>query len=142
MAGKAPPVKSVRLIHLSWVIWALIVADLAVTFLSGRAFIAACTATAVIAYATISRRRTAQVERATERNAERVEQATERHAERMETATADHTEHMRTHVLAIEKFFSIAIASEATAKIDAARLREVAHDTDTGPFRLYNGKAW
>jgi hypothetical protein len=135
-------VKSVRLTHLAWAIAALVVADLALTFLSGRAFIAACTAMGVIAYAAISRRRAERVERATERSAERIERATERHAERMEKATAAHTEHMRNHVLAIEKFFSIAIRSETTAKIDAARLREGTHDSDTGPFRVYNGRAW
>lgn len=64
--------------------------------------------------------------------------AFKQHVKRMEQITAEHAEKMSKQVLAIEKFFDIAIRSDRIARIDAAEGRST-NGFETGPFHVYKG---
>ncbi|WP_062434848.1 hypothetical protein [Herbidospora daliensis] len=141
-----------RLIRLAWAIWALIIADLGLGFMGGKGFAVALTTLAITAaaalaswhYERVERARVAQAEQAERTASEHLEQlkaALAAHCEQLKSALAGHCEQLRQHVLALDRWFALGAKSEATAKIDAAMLREAAPD-DTGPFSAFRRRAY
>ncbi len=134
--------KSVRLIRLAWVILAFILVDLVFGFLGGKEFAVSLVVLAITAAAAIATWRTEREDEARKRHAEQSAKAAQENLRQLKDAIAAHCEQLRRHVLAIDKFFALGAASDATAKIDAALKREQARDPGTGPFPVYNGGIW